>query len=72
MLNMTPAYWGAQLNYLLVGTKIDAEKFKNSTSGCGKQEWYPHALLYIFELWITLIDDSINIMCMYLYVFKIL
>ena len=67
---ITPANWGAQLNYLLVGTRIDAEKFKDSTSGHGKQ-WYPHAL-YIFELCISLIDDSINIMSIYLYVFKFL
>ena len=55
---MTPANWGAKLNYLLVGTRIDAEKFKDNTSGRGK-EWYPHAL-YIFELCISLIDESVK------------
>jgi hypothetical protein len=49
-----------KITYLKVQELI-WEKFNDSTSGCGKQ-WYPHAL-YIFELCISVIDDSIHMMC---------
>ena len=61
---MSPANWGASLNHLLVGTRIDTEKIKKQYISC-KKHWYPCAL-YIFELITSLIDDSIH--SMYLFI----